>query len=299
MSKRLQVNKPQWVDGVALLRTSASTVRAVGDPEIRCLLDGIDARTQEWLDQLVGEQTWDSLVSRSRAWGLEPGQAHALLEDLVRCGLVVEAVDDELAGLGKSLATIGTGLVTDLVHHLVPTATRGTVVPRIADLVATSVVEVIASIGTCPIVVLELAGCTADGSEVGVAEELMSAGRAVLAVGAGSRCARVGPLAVPGMSSCLRCEDLDERDADHHWQEMSMAMAAQKRSGTDEVSATLAASEAIRQLRGFVTAMTMAGQLTEIPAVGAVLEMGYRGGPWRRRAVPRHRACGCWWSQAA
>jgi hypothetical protein len=98
----------------------------------------------------------------------------------------------------------------------------------------------------------------------------------------------VGPLVVPGASSCLRCADLHRRDADPRWP----ALAAQLTAGSEVpggatvtclTTAVVAAVQALAYLDGRAAPV----------ALGATLELRVPDLLPRTRRWPVHPDCGC------
>ena len=100
----------------------------------------------------------------------------------------------------------------------------------------------------------------------------------------------VGPLVVPGESSCLRCHDLHRTDRDRHWPLLLDQLARRPPSepacdiALSATVAGLASVQALAHLDGFVAA-----------AVDGTIEVTLPYGLPRRRSWARHRDCGCGW----
>lgn len=101
----------------------------------------------------------------------------------------------------------------------------------------------------------------------------------------------VGPLVLPGRSSCLRCHDLHRTARDPHWP--LVLDQALRRSPPEPacdgalaaVVAGLAAAQVLAHLDGFVPA-----------AVDGTIEVTLPSGLPRRRSWSRHPRCGCGWA---
>ena len=91
----------------------------------------------------------------------------------------------------------------------------------------------------------------------------------------------VGPLVVPGRTSCLRCADLSRRDADPHWP-LVLAQLSRLRLDLPHVLAGWAASVAAAQVLAF-----LGGGQPE--TAGATLELSARRFVTELRAWPRSR----------
>lgn len=103
----------------------------------------------------------------------------------------------------------------------------------------------------------------------------------------------VGPLVVPGHTSCLRCQDLHRTDRDSAWPLLAAQLATptrQCREAGDGVLATLVASCAALQVLAFIDGCD------PVPAtVDGTLEVTLPDWRIRRRSWPLHPGCGCTW----
>ncbi|OLZ44469.1 hypothetical protein [Amycolatopsis keratiniphila] len=97
----------------------------------------------------------------------------------------------------------------------------------------------------------------------------------------------VGPLVVPGRSSCLRCADLHRAGRDDSWPRVASQLAGhvqQPDLGAVHACAALAAAQALRLLTP--------GDRTP-PAWNATLEIDFFDGTIWHRDWPPHTGCGC------
>lgn len=101
----------------------------------------------------------------------------------------------------------------------------------------------------------------------------------------------VGPLVVPGQTSCLRCSDIVRTRADQAWPRM-LAQLCRTPGRWDPVAADWAAALTTTQILG-----RLAGRTVESAA--ATLELGPIAWSWQRRVWPADPACGCCWSPRA
>lgn len=98
----------------------------------------------------------------------------------------------------------------------------------------------------------------------------------------------VGPLVVPGRTSCLRCADLHRRDRDPAWSALAVQLTIPRRHGpvSDVALATViagvASAEALAYLDG-----------TDPPTMDGTLEMHQPDWRLRRRSWPPHGDCDC------
>ncbi len=101
----------------------------------------------------------------------------------------------------------------------------------------------------------------------------------------------VGPLVVPGRSSCLRCHDLHRTDRDPAWPKIA-AQAGHRRPAVAACDITLAAEvaalaaqQALAYLDGYPPAV-----------IDGTIEIALPYGLPRRRSWRPHPSCGCTWS---
>ena len=110
-----------------------------------------------------------------------------------------------------------------------------------------------------------------------------------LVAGVRETTAVVGPLVLPGRSSCLRCADLHRSDRDPAWPVIAAQLAGVRRrreEPCDVALATLAASLAALQALALLD-----GRPAD--AVGGTLELGLTDWRLRRRSWPVHPRCDC------
>ena len=110
-----------------------------------------------------------------------------------------------------------------------------------------------------------------------------------LAVYAHESVAVVGPLVLPGRSSCLRCVELRRTDADPAWPKLAAQLAvAAPNAGLacTQLAAALAAEQVLAALAGPEVA-------SRPPTWGATLELDPVRGVLHRRSWPVHPRCGC------
>jgi bacteriocin biosynthesis cyclodehydratase domain-containing protein len=101
--------------------------------------------------------------------------------------------------------------------------------------------------------------------------------------------ALVGPLVIPGRTSCLRCADLHRGDRDPDWPLLAMQLATPDRQHTAPADVALAITAA--GLAGLQALAFLDGQL---PATtGGSLELSHPDWRIRRRSWPAHPRCGC------
>jgi bacteriocin biosynthesis cyclodehydratase domain-containing protein len=124
--------------------------------------------------------------------------------------------------------------------------------------------------------------------ELSVRAALHAGGIAHLVVGVDGSRGVVGPLVIPGVTSCLRCVELHRRDRDPAWPALAVQlMSAPGRTAPSDVAlcaliAGLAATQALSHLDG------------EIPSTsGGSLHLTLPGWQVRRRSFGPHPDCDC------
>lgn len=100
----------------------------------------------------------------------------------------------------------------------------------------------------------------------------------------------IGPLVLPGRSSCLRCADLHRSDADPEWPSLAAQLLGRTGHGsaaTVRATAALALGQVEHVLRGPCAGEAPPGSL------GATLELDVAVHSLRRRPWSPHPRCGC------
>lgn len=111
-----------------------------------------------------------------------------------------------------------------------------------------------------------------------------------LLVGIRETTAIIGPLVVPGLSSCTRCADLHRADRDPAWPLVAAQLAGRSRLHVPPCDVALAA---IAAGLGAMQALTFLGGVDLPHSLGTTLELP---APWtqvRRRSWPIHPGCEC------
>ena len=138
--------------------------------------------------------------------------------------------------------------------------------------------------------VVALTVVVADGPEPDrlVPDLLREAGAPHLLVRCSGDEAVVGPLVVPGATSCVRCADLARRDADPRWPWLLEQLVRVQ----IEPAATLVAWAAVTAA---VQALAFVGG-ADAETLGHTLELGSEQHTLRLRAWPVHPECPCRWA---
>jgi hypothetical protein len=294
--------------------------RLIGlDPESALAVDDLPEPLARMLDELAGPVPPGALVERAVSRGADAGQARTLLDRLVAAGAVVDAGHGQrverhrrasavlvvaagplgvgiaagltLAGVGAVhveaagpvlASDVGTGYVdrdrgreraaaaAAAVRRLVPAAVTGPMPRRaVPDLVVLA---------------------DAAAPEPVRVDRLLRAGTAHLLVHMRDGTGVVGPLVLPGRTTCLRCLELHRSDREPAWPAVAAQLVGRVGRATPAcvaATAALATAQAVAALDG-----TAAG--TEVPAVlDATLEFEPCGPRLIRRIWTPHVRCGC------
>jgi bacteriocin biosynthesis cyclodehydratase domain-containing protein len=125
---------------------------------------------------------------------------------------------------------------------------------------------------------------------------LMAVGVPHLLVHAAEGTGVVGPLVVPGRTSCLRCVDLHNTDTDPCWPALAVQLAAHPQQAdlaSAQAAAAFAAGQVLRYLHG-----SAAGH-DELPVWGAAMEIDVFTGLSNRIEWRPHESCPCGVARAA
>lgn len=132
-----------------------------------------------------------------------------------------------------------------------------------------------------------------DGDDpAGIAALLLADGTPHLLVDVLGSTGVVGPLVLPGLTTCVRCLELTRTDLDPGWPALSAQLSGPSRAAPacDGVLAVAVAAQAALQVLEHLEGGNPA-------AVGGTLELELPGWRWRRRSWPVHPACSCAWTR--
>jgi len=104
----------------------------------------------------------------------------------------------------------------------------------------------------------------------------------------------VGPLVLPGRSSCQRCHDLHRTDRDPAWPSIAAQLTGGGRRRVEACDAVLATAVAAHAGLQLLALLDGEG---EPPAVDGTIEIAQADGRVRRRTWTVHPVCGCTWSR--
>jgi hypothetical protein len=281
---------------------------------------------QELLDLLIAAgAVEDAAADRAALRDLSPVERQRLAPDLAALSLRDDAVDGGAGALArrrKSAATVlGAGRVGAPIAVLLASAgvgyvkvkdpgltqpadlapagitfdqldrRRDTAAQRAAQRAAPGVTAGLPTGRSEPdVAIISPAGALDRGG----CDRLVESGVPHLYAGVRERVGVVGPLVLPGRSSCLRCHDLHRGDRDPSWPRVAAQLVAIERgrqavrapAPCDIVLATLVAAHAALHALAFLD-----GELP--PLVDGTIEITMPGGKIRRRSWTAHPACSC------
>lgn len=131
--------------------------------------------------------------------------------------------------------------------------------------------------------------CPADGRLV---EELLRSGVPHLFARVRDTTGLVGPLVLPGRSSCQRCHDLHRTDRDPAWPSIAAQLTGSGRQRADACDVVLAA--AVSAAAGLQVLAYLDGNAPPL-TVDGTMEIAQADGRVRRRSWSVHPSCGCTW----
>ena len=295
--------------------------RLIGlDPDEALAVDDLPNALAEMLDELDGPVPTAQLLARAVGRGADPAAAEQLLVELVTAGAVVDAAGQQrrerqradstvvvhgagplAVGVVLGLATAGVGTVHVATSGAVLAADLGTgyvdadrgVDRSAATAAALARLLPAATTGPPPQrVVPDLVGL-ADASAPDPLQvtALHAARTAHLPVRVRDGAGLVGPLVLPGRSTCLGCLEVARSAGDPAWAAVTAQLVG--RPGRADpactaATAALATAQALAALEG----LSGAGG-TPPPTLDATLELDTAAGTLTRRAWVPHPGCGC------
>ncbi|WP_405161287.1 TOMM precursor leader peptide-binding protein [Nocardia sp. NBC_01499] len=265
---------------VTVLVRPSGVVQLGWHPETALLLDaaGLDADTVlAFLRLLDGTQTRPQIVWRAGECGIAPDSAMALLDVLDEAGLLEHPEDRggrirsvRVHGLGPMSDAITAGLrklgvrpsrSRDYRPHAAPVSSWR------ADLVVLADVMV---------------------AEPRLIDDLVRHRIAHLPVRIRDGRGMIGPLVLPGATSCLRCADLLRADNDADWPHLAAQLLGRVgHASPAKIAAT--AALAVSEVEDILALSTR----RRLATLDATLELDPHTHVLDRRRWPRHADCGC------
>lgn len=264
---------------VTVLRRPSGVVQLGWDPERAVVLEppGIAAETvAEFLRLLDGLLSHPQIIWQADRLGIEAAGALEILSDLDAAGLLLYPGHPparlrriHVHGRGPLSEAIATGVRR---LGLRPTRSRDYVAAATVAGWSADLVMLADALVPDPILVNDLVVYRIPHLQV-----RMRDGRGI-----------VGPLVLPGGTSCLRCADLTRGDLDPDWPHLAAQLLGRTGHGT---TAAIAATTALvlREMETILDAVPETPPLT----LNTTLEMDPDTHRIRKRHWPVHAGCGC------
>lgn len=299
---------PALANGVSVVATVAGKTYVGTGPDWALVVRGPEAALRCWLDHIDGSCDVSGQLDQAERLGLERAHAAALLEQLLATGMVIDAKRPSDSVRPPIVAVIGN---LGIASHLVALAEESRQVVgrvpsfqsfgtprvgtnRISDLDPRPAAES-AVLAAATLIVLALDRTAADAEEMALADAVAALGIPSLVVAA-TPVSRVGPLVVPGITPCLRCEDIGRAERDQHWPEIAVRWALEPPPGPTRALMELTCGEAARRLQAILDCGIDRTRSDDTPDdLLALSQTRSGGGAWEHHHPIRHPACGCCW----
>lgn len=252
---------------VPLLWRTPTSVQFGTSPEGTVVLDGVDAPLARALAAWQRHGDVRALATDAMALGVPRDTARRVSRQLAEAGLSHPAVDPT----GSVQLVRGEPVADQVAGMLADAGVRTAQVPpeRLGD-------------DDSSLVVLH------DRTPSRVLRRLQRDDRTHLRVSTAPDHAQVGPLVVPGRTTCATCVDLHRRDDDPCWPQLAAQLRWPGRRY--RLPAWLVAAVAAQVTAQVLHAL---GSRGGGPCAGATLELTTTDWRWRRRVWPPHPDCAC------
>lgn len=313
-------HRPWWRDDVTLVWRTDSSV-CVGDGERRIVVTDVDHALISWLLSLRGQWTLIEALEQAEARGVGRRHPRRLLRAVATTGGLDDAsvasdawrdadtalrdrldveraaarhthgsAQDAAAALDRRLRariTIsGDGPVADAVAATLTASGIGRLMST--DAVRSTSIKGRRRAGAVACQVL----CDSAHMEAAVDAESLALDVPHLPVSVHGARATVGPLVLPGRTSCLRCRDLHRADADSQWSRV----AVQLQKGPRPVQPTALVQWAAAWASVQVLELVDLGAAS-VSAAGTEWTLTLPRGDIASATRPWHPLCGCrWWA---
>lgn len=232
------------------------------------------------LRALVAPMPLEAARRLAGAHGLDDVTSEALLDELIAAGVLRREAGDR-GGRALSIRVHGSGPLSELLTEGLRCSGA-----RVGQ---TSHANAAGAAAGVDLVVL------ADtlAADPRLVRDLQSAGVPHLPVRVRDGAGVVGPLVIPGLTSCLSCADLHRTDRDPAWP----ALAAQLREvvGTADRPTLLAtAALALSQIQQIIAGLRGSSAPAPPATLDATLEVDVASQTIAARRWTRHPLCGCW-----
>jgi hypothetical protein len=299
----------------------SDTCVEVGYPPRAVRIEGADPRQVAWLAGLRGERTLEAAIADGQSIGLTRATMRRLVAAGVQAGLIDDAasIPETLRDSAPSLRTMLEGDICSTRHVHGDTSRARDIIDRrrrsevaidgdSAHADALALVLTTAGIGgvvrsapthsssrshrrhaaqrACHVI------CNAAHPDAAADPDAMALDIPHLSLTAvGARCV-IGPLVIPGRTSCLRCRDLHLADADPDWPRIAVQWARRRPAAVAAGLAHLAGAWGALQVLALVDA---GPEQVQVPTLDAALVIDLPGAQAERIARPPHPLCGCRW----
>jgi hypothetical protein len=296
--------RPAVKAGLRRLWRDNETLQLGLDPRRALVLTGLPSQMSRLLDHLDGSLDLAGVRAAAAELGIDAGTTDRFLDSLATAGALEDATAvskltaEQRRRFAPELAALslmsGDGGSSELARRQAATVCvvgGGLVASSVGTLLRDAGVGRVLSSGTAvpaDVVVLVSSGPV----DVRLRDDLVRRGTPHLFAGVQELSGLVGPLVLPGRSSCLRCQDLQRSSRDPCWPLLAAQFAARPRGYVDPCDTALAAIVA-----GYATWQVLAhlGGSSTPPTVNGALEITPPDWQVRRRSWPRHPSCGCSW----
>ncbi|MBM7861089.1 hypothetical protein [Lentzea nigeriaca] len=250
--------------GLAVVRRGPGVVQVGVDPKHAVVIDSLPEALVDALLTLDGRHTVAELGERLKERGEDPAQLGEVLTSLEEAGLL----DTGPPTKGATAAVDGGGHLALSITSLL--AESGVRLAHNADLVVLAATLV---------------------PDPALVSSLMASRTPHLAVRVREGVGIVGPLVLPGRTSCLNCADLHRTDQDPAWPAIAAQLAG-KPASTDVLFATGTAALAVVQI--LESLIYVRGRdLAPPPVLNATVELDLVAGVAERRSWYPHPDCQC------
>ncbi|MGQ0625152.1 MAG: hypothetical protein ACT4PP_10965 [Sporichthyaceae bacterium] len=301
------IRRPALKSDRCPLHRSGGHVQFGSSPGAR-VLPGFDHAARRVLEHLDGRHDRRTLTEHAIRLGLPAPAFNTMLDALASAGLLEDGAvtppgwhelsEPRRADLAPVLAALTAALPgPDTGKHVMGRRMRARVVSLGGGPVATQVERLITAAGVGAVTVArhgdhppaaDLILLTTVPSPAEVAA-LMQSTAVHLIARAGANDAVLGPLVIPGHSSCLRCQDLHRADLDPDWPRVAAQLAAAPPRRSPAADLILAAVLAAYAARAVLDHLDR-GERALVDTTAQVTHHDLR---WRRSYWSRHPDCGC------
>lgn len=308
-----------WIRDDVPLAWRSDTLVELGYPPRAARVDMVDRAHVSWLMSMHGDRTTDEVLDAGRASGLNPSTMHRLLRAALACGLLDDAASapGPLRDAPLSMRDRITGDLS-VVRQLHGADSSRAIERRLDAEVAVHGDNPLAEAVTLALLDagighVERTPSTHSGSrrhrraslrrscevlcgsahpDAASLPDAMALDIPHIAVCAAGPRAVIGPMVVPGRTSCLRCRDLHLTDADPTWPRAAVQWSARRRVSTSASLARLAGAWAALQVLALVDAGPRA---VSGPTIDAAVIVTLPDASPIVEARPAHPLCGCRW----